>query len=65
MPDDGLLMKYFVLKPKGKDEYARASRKALRAYALAIRFENLALCEQLRDWADREDWIINNEETGI
>ncbi len=27
---DGLLMKYFVLKPKGGDVYAKASRMAMR-----------------------------------
>jgi hypothetical protein len=30
---NGLLMKYFVLKPAGDDRYAAASRKAMRAYA--------------------------------
>ena len=51
----GLLMKYFVLKPKGKDMYAIASRAALRAYARIIERENKQMAVDLREWADRED----------
>ena len=51
---DGLLMKYFVLKPKGEDAYADASRRAMRAYARRIHRENPELADQLRDWADSE-----------
>jgi len=51
---DGLIMKYFVLKPKGTDQYAQASRKAMRAYATAIGGENPQLKKELREWADRE-----------
>ena len=51
---DGLLLKYFVLKPKGTDVYAAASRSAMRAYASMIRTENLDLSNELREWADRE-----------
>lgn len=47
-------MKYFVLKPKGHDIYAKASRKAMRAYANTIEPENLALAIDLRAWADDE-----------
>lgn len=50
----GLLMKYFVLKPKGNDIYAQASRKAMRAYATHIREANEELSDQLRSWADAE-----------
>lgn len=52
---DGLLMKYFVLKPGGADEYAMASRHAMRAYSRRIAFENSKLAEQLQSWADREE----------
>lgn len=31
---DGLMMKYFVLKPRGNDAYAAASRAAMHAYAI-------------------------------
>ncbi len=51
---EGLLMKYFVLKPAGNDRYAAASRRAMNAYASFIREENPVLSDQLRDWAARE-----------
>ena len=51
---DGLLMKYFVLKPRGVDEYAAASRRAMRVYASHICGVNPVLCANLREWADRE-----------
>jgi hypothetical protein len=51
---NGLLMKYFVLKPNGTDTYARASRAAMRAYANVVRAENPVLSDELREWADRE-----------
>jgi hypothetical protein len=50
----GLQMKYFVLKPKGDDIYSVASRKAMRAYALAVSLDNPELCDELRNWADDE-----------
>jgi hypothetical protein len=51
---DGLLMKYFVLKPRGTDVYARASRRAMRTYASLILEENEKFADELRAWADRE-----------
>lgn len=51
---DGLLLKYFVLKPAGTDRYAQASRRAMRSYAALISQENPQLCSELREWADRE-----------
>ena len=56
---EGLQMKYFVLKPKGKDIYAEASRKAMRVYASHIERENPEMTKQLRDWADKENWEVN------
>ena len=47
---EGLQMKYFVLKPKGDDEYAKASRKAIWAYAQAIASTNRQLAIDLREW---------------
>lgn len=55
----GLEMKYFVLKPKGNDAYARASRAAMRAYARAIHEENSALSHDLQAWVKRTEG--NNE----
>lgn len=50
----GLEMKYFVLKPKGDDIYAAASREALRSYARMIKDENSQLAFDLRAWLARE-----------
>ena len=50
----GLEMKYFVLKPKGCDFYAQASRQAMRAYAEIIEGVNRQLAIELRMWADKE-----------
>ncbi len=52
-------MKYFVLKPKGKDKYAEASRRAMRLYAFYIQTENPELAKELREWADKE--MINSK----
>lgn len=57
----GLEIKYFTLKPKGNDPYAKASRKAMRAYALGIESENPELAEDLRQWADRETFNAEKE----
>ena len=48
---EGLVMKYFVLKPKGNDVYAKASREAMRAYAAVIRTDNPDLSKGLILWA--------------
>lgn len=50
----GLQMKYFVLKPKGNDPYAAASRAAMHQYAKFIEPENPELAKELRDWAVSE-----------
>ncbi len=47
---EGLQMKYFVLKPGGDDVYAKASRKALIAYAEAIKLTNYDLADDLMVW---------------
>ena len=47
----GLMMKYFVLKPGGNDDYAEASRLALLAYAKRIRLKNPELADDLDMWA--------------
>lgn len=59
---NGLAMKYFVLKPKGDDKYAEASRKAMRAYATHIQQENPELCDELRAWADSESIALQDKE---
>ena len=52
--NDGLLMKYFVLKPSGNDVYAKASRYAMSIYAMAIEQENPVLARDLRNWIKSE-----------
>ena len=46
----GLKMKYFVLKPYGKDAYAVASRKAIMEYSNSIEKTNERLATDLRCW---------------
>ena len=52
---NGLLMKYFVLKPGGIDAYAKASRKAMLTYASYIEDENYQLATELEEWVKLED----------
>lgn len=55
---DGLVMKYFILKPKAKDRadvYALASRMAMLAYAGAVQSENPQLAKELVGWVTREE----------
>ena len=56
-----LEMKYFVLKPKGNDPHAHASRVAMHAYANAIKLYDLRLSEQLILWAEIEYQRKKNE----
>lgn len=53
-PTSGLRLKYFVLKPQGSSTHARASRKALLAYAKVIEQENATLAKDLYAWERRE-----------
>ena len=50
---EGLLLKYFVLKPRGNDAYAEASRQSMLVYAKCIEVENPELAERLRLWVSR------------
>lgn len=61
----GLTMKYFVLKPKGADPYAIASRCALWAYADAIAEENPELSRDLKGWRQKEHDLYIAETTGM
>ena len=55
----GLEMKYFVLKPKGIDPYAEASRKAMYVYADEIMDDNRDLALDLIKWAGDEERNAN------
>ena len=54
----GLELKYFVLKPKGADGYACASRKAMRVYADVIESLNPLLSQQLIIWITKEEELV-------
>lgn len=54
MNNNGLIMKYFVLKPAGTSPHAAASRRAMRVYADEISDTLPELALDLREWADRE-----------
>jgi hypothetical protein len=49
----GLKMKYFILKPKGNNAYAKASRAAMKAYADSIQKENFLLALDLEKWLQK------------
>ena len=49
-----LMMKYFVLKPKGNDLFAKASRQAMLKYASVIRDEHPEFAAQIREWVGEE-----------
>jgi hypothetical protein len=51
---DGLIMKYFVLKPTGNDIYGSASRLAMLTYAEVIKEENPEFSGELIAWVQRE-----------
>lgn len=56
-PSTGLVMKYFILKPRSKrlgDPFARASREAMRAFAKSIADTDSKLATELWDWVRRE-----------
>lgn len=48
-----LVMQYFVLKPEGDDEHAKASRQAMLAYADVIQRTDPNLARDLRFWVQR------------
>lgn len=51
---NGLLMKYFVLKPRGMNWHAAASRAAMLAYAEAIKTHEPELSKDLKEWVAEE-----------
>ena len=53
--EEGIRMKYFVLKPEGNNEHARASRMAMLAYADSIWQTAPVLAQEIREWAFMEE----------
>ena len=56
--NEGLLMKYFVLKPSGNNIYAKASREAMRKYAEAILPVNQTFADNLKEWVLKEEDLV-------
>ena len=56
-------MKYFVLKPKGDDPFAEASREAMKTYADTIEDEDREFALDLRAWAEREQYASDIRRT--
>lgn len=52
-------LKYFVLKPKGLDIHAMASRAALKTYAMILQAEDPKMALEMRNWANNEMEIAN------
>jgi hypothetical protein len=50
----GLVMKYFVLKPRGKTYHAKASQLAMITYAEAIKPYDKQLSADLMRWVAEE-----------
>ena len=49
--ETGLTMRHFTLSPTKNDAYGKASREAMRAYALMIVGVNPRLARDLTSWA--------------
>ncbi len=49
-----LVRRYFVIKPEGNNPYAYAARKAMLAFAEAIKDKDPTMCRQLKLWVKRE-----------
>ena len=52
--ETGFLIKYFVLKPKGKDQFAIASRAAMRTFAQSMHGHDNELADYVKAWAESE-----------
>jgi hypothetical protein len=63
MKTDGLYMKYFILKPKGEDAFAFASREAMKLYAKLVKSEAPGLSDQLTKWVESLETPIQKEES--
>ena len=53
-----LKWKYFVIEPRSKekhDPFAKAARRAMRAYAESIALTDLEFASEIRTWVDAEE----------
>ena len=60
--NSGLHLKYFVVKPRGEDIHAAASRRAIHAYAKVIKPTNPGFAQALTDWASQEGALAYTKE---
>lgn len=51
----GLELRYFVLKPKGNNIHAYASRAAMKIYASIVESENPEFAQDLFNWVNSEE----------
>jgi len=61
---EGLLLKYFVVKPKGNNIYAKASREAILRYADIIKIINPIFANDLIKWVENEQDLAVEETYG-
>ena len=54
MDNIGFKVKYFVLKPKGQDQFAIASRAAMRTFAQSMHGHDNELANYVKAWAESE-----------
>jgi len=52
-------MKYFVLKPEGRNRYAQASRDAMLKYADTIFSKNPVFAGEIRQWVHNIELRLN------
>lgn len=57
-------LKYFVLKPRGTGDYAKASRTAMRVFAAEIEQSDPALANDIKAWVYEEERKIITEAAG-
>jgi len=58
---EGLQLKYFVLKPRGNNIYAKASREAMLRYAEVIHNINPTFANDIKKWVKHEQDLVVDE----
>lgn len=56
-----LELKYFVLKPSGDSEWAKASRVAMRVFASEMEQHDLTLASEIKQWVYNEERKLHKE----
>jgi len=58
---EGLILKYFIVKPKGNNIYAKASREAMLRYAEVINIINPVFANDIIEWVHSEQIAVVGE----